>query len=254
MNKILILAILAGLFTTITLLIIIVCVKYCDKILLRWYKAEPLNDVIISEIVQTLALDAGLRPPKTYLTHSDMANIFTVGKSEKQGSIVFTTALLELLEPEELKSVVAHELYHVQTGLRRRSLVALFAGAVASVATLAFWSSLLLGFGAEDDPAPRLIKKFAASVVAPHASMITNLTIKSKKSESEADRYSARLCGESENLKHAIEKTGVTKYAANPGHAHLYFVNPLPKETFNSLFETHPTVETRKNSLHGAEI
>ncbi len=254
MVKLLILIILSGMFTAVTLLVLIVCIRYCDKILLRWYKAEPLDDVFISEIVQNLALDAGLRPPKIYLARSDMANAFTVGKGEKQASIVFTTAMLELLEPKELYGVVAHEIYHVKTELRKRSLAALFSGAISSVATLAFWSSLLLGFGAEDDPAPKLIKQFAMSVVAPHASMIINLIVNTRRSESEADSFSARLCGENKNLKRAIEKLGGETYAANPGHAHLYFVNPLPKETFNSLFETHPTVETRKNKLSGAEL
>jgi heat shock protein HtpX len=228
--------------------LIVFLVYFSDKIILRWYSAKRLNDPNIEGIVTGISKKADLNSPKLYVTTSNMPNLFSIGKGSKNASVILTSSVLTLLDEKELKCTLAHELYHIKKGLRRRTVAATFAGIIASISTLAFWISLLLGFGNEEDPAPNLIKKFAMSLGAPHASLIVNLASK-KDQEIKADAFGVKFCSNSNNLSTALMKIGVAKYEANPGHAHLFFVNPLRKDIFNSLFETHPTNDNRIKRL-----
>jgi heat shock protein HtpX len=250
MNWWIILIVLLVLFSASFFLFIVFITHYSEKIILRWYKATRLENPVIIDAVQELAINTGFRPPSLYVVPSNMANAFTVGKGVKTASVVFTSKALEMLDNDELLSVFAHELYHINTNLRTRTVTAIFSGMIASIETIAFWGSLLLGFGQEDDPAPRFIKKIAASLAAPHASLIVNL-FNGKKREYEADKFGAELRGGTEHLASSLNKIGSTPYDVNPGHAHLFFVNPLPHDTFNSLFDTHPNVEHRVKIITG---
>jgi heat shock protein HtpX len=162
--------------------------------------------------------------------------------------LILTSAALALLDEGELKCVVAHELYHVKKGLTIRTVAATYAGIITSISALAFWFSLLLGFGNEDDPAPVMVKKFAMSLAAPHAALIVSI-VSHKFQEIKADAFGMKFCSNSHNLSTALMKIGVANYDVNPGHSHLFFVNPLRKEIFSSLFETHPVNEDRIKRL-----
>jgi heat shock protein HtpX len=228
--------------------LIISLVYFSDRIILRWYSAKSLNDPKIEEIVKSISKKASINSPRLYVVTSNMPNLFSVGKGSKNASLVLTSSVLALLDEEELKCALAHELYHIKKGLRRRTVAATFAGIITSISTLAFWFSLLLGFGNEDDPAPNLIRKFAISLGAPHSALIVSLA-RGEEQETKADSFGAKFCSSSNNLSTALMKIGVANYEINPGHAHLFFAYPLRKEIFNSLFETHPTNDYRIKRL-----
>jgi heat shock protein HtpX len=228
--------------------LIISLIYYSDRIILKWYSAKRLNDPKIEEMVKGISKKAGVNSPRLYVATSNMPNLFTVGKGSKNASLILTSSVLALLDEEELKCALAHELYHIKKGLRKRTVAATFAGLIASISTVAFWLSLLLGFGQEDDPAPNLIKKFAMSLGAPHAALIVNLASEEDQ-EIKADAFGAKFCSSSDNLSTALMKIGVANHEVNPGHAHLFFVNPLRREIFNSLFETHPPSDDRIKRL-----
>jgi heat shock protein HtpX len=246
-NFILLISFSLGFFVLFAELIISL-IYYCDKIILKWYSTKKLDDIKIEGIVKGISKKAGVNPPRLYVATSNMPNLFSVGKGSKNTSLVLTSSAIALLEEEEIKCTLAHEFYHIKKGLRRRTVAATFAGIIASISTLAFWSSMLLGFGQEEDMSPNLIRKIAMSLGAPHAALIVNLA-RGKDEEIKADSFGAKYCSSSNNLATALMKIGVANYEVNPGHAHLFFANPLRKEIFNSLFETHPTNDYRIKRL-----
>jgi heat shock protein HtpX len=220
---------------------------FSDRIMLRWYRVRVVEDSRVNTILQDLAAKAEISVPRLYAMDSEAPNVFSVG-SPRRASIVITSAAMDVLDEEELEGVLAHEAYHIKNGLRIRTASAAFAGVLTSMATAALWGSLLLGFGQEHDPAPRLIRSFTMALFAPHAAMITRLA-NERSREFEADEYSANLCNP-EKLARALEKMD-RQMPINPSHAHLFIMNPLKEETFNFLFDSHPALSERIRRLEG---
>ena len=82
-------------------------------------------------IVEQVAIAAGIRAPKVGMIESDALNAFACGFSTQDARIVVTRALVDRLDDDELAAVVAHEFAHVMHGDIRR-----MACANAMVATL----------------------------------------------------------------------------------------------------------------------
>ena len=263
--------ILVALFVLVFLLSLLLYF-FCDSILLRWYHAKEMRaeKLPLYESVKQLALKAGVPAPKVYIVDSTVPNAFATGRSADHASIVVTNALIEMLDPEELEAVLAHELVHVKhEDTLRGSVVAVVAGSLTALVTAAFWGSIFTGFGQEDDPAPNFIKFFVTSLVAPVAALLIQLMV-SESREYRADEESARIYGKPDKLMSAFEKLekrlGSNTYNVNPSHVHLFLINPLHDDevvvmdfhlpTYHLLFRSHPPTRDRINALRvlqGAE-
>jgi heat shock protein HtpX len=238
---------------------------FSDRILLRWYHAEEVRDEKspVYEIVRRGAQKAGIPAPSIFIVDSAMPNAFATGRSADRASIVVTTALLELLDTEELEAVLMHELAHVKDGdMLLGSVVAIVSGSLTALATVAFWGSIFTGFGQEEDPAPNLIKFFVTSLVAPVAALLIQLMITPARAY-RADEESVRLHGKPDTLMSAFEKLekrlSSDTFDVNPAHVHLFFMNPLHDDevvvmdfhlpTYHFLFRSHPPTQSRINAL-----
>jgi heat shock protein HtpX len=236
-----------------------------DRILLRWYHAKEIRDEQspLYEIVRRGAQKADIPVPKMFIVESAMPNVFATGRSVDHASIVVTNALLEVLDTEELEAVLMHELAHVKNGdMLRGSIVAIVSGALTALTTVAFWGSIFMGFGQEEDPAPNLIKFFVTSLVAPVAALFIQLTISPTRAY-RGDEESVRMYGEPDTLMTALEKLekrlSSNTVEVNPAHVHLYFMNPLHHDevvvmdfhlpTYHFLFRSHPLTQSRLNAL-----
>lgn len=233
------------------IIIFFMIIRFSDRIILRWYNAHEAEDAEIARTLKTLAERSGIPCPKLYTTESSMANVFSVGKRPENASIIITTEAIKLLSGEELRSVFAHEMFHIKNkDLKTATTTAALGGILMASATLALWGSMFLGFGQKNDPGPRLIRFFVMSLVAPHAAFMVQLT-KPVPREYAADAYCAKLYGRSEKLADALKKMGGIKHPVNPAHVHLFIINPLgTDEIFNSLFDTHPQTDERIKRLN----
>merc|ERR1719359_946281 len=91
------------------------------------------NDPALRDMVSAVHARSGLdgAAPKVYIIPSDEPNAFAAGT--KASVVVVTTGLLDLLTPQELRAVLAHEIGHVRNRDMARSL-----GAGCMVAGLGF--------------------------------------------------------------------------------------------------------------------
>lgn len=226
-----------------------------DKMVLAMNRAVEVDERNAPEyyaIVQSLARQAGLPMPKTYLIDNPQPNAFATGRNPQNAAVAATTGLLQQLSHEEVAAVMAHELAHVQhRDTLTMTIVATLAGAISMLGNFAFF----FGGNRDNNNSLGIIGVLVAMIVAPFAAMIVQMAI-SRTREYEADRRGAEICGQPLWLASALDKIarGAERIRnpdaeRNPATAHLFIINPLSGERMDSLFSTHPSTDNRIAAL-----
>lgn len=231
---------------------------FSDRIVLAMYRAQELPEnqfPDIYQIVKDLAAKANMPQPKVYLAPSDAPNAFATGRDPQHAVVCVTRGILDLLNREELKGVIAHEMSHIKN---RDTLImtvtAALASAIMILAYMARWAAIFGGFGGRGnrDRGGGVIGLLAVAILAPLAAMLIQLAI-SRSREYGADNRGAQLAGSGHGLANALrrlhEAPSHYKMNASPQTAHLFIINPLRGNFIASLFSTHPPVEKRIQRL-----
>ncbi len=231
-----------------------------DKVVIAMSGAKPATEAEYRElnnIVENLAITAGLPKPKVYVIQDPAPNAFATGRNKEHAAVAVTTGLLAMMDRAELEGVLAHELSHIGN---RDMLVSTVAVVLVGFVTLVsdfFLRSTLLGGG--DDNRNKnpilMIVAVAFIVLSPIVATLIQLAI-SRKREFLADASGALLTRYPEGLASALQKIGSYSQPmqrANNATAHLYISNPFgPKAAMSGLarlFMTHPPVEARIKAL-----
>lgn len=232
---------------------------YSDKIVLRMYRAQPLERSQapgLFDTVARLARQAGLPMPKVYLIPESAPNAFATGRNPEHAVVAVTHGLMNMMNQEELEGVLAHELGHVKNrDILISTIVATLAGAIMWIASLARFSAF---FGGRDDDEGGLgiIGVLVVSMVAPIAAMVVQMAV-SRSREYLADATAASITGNPNGLASALSKLGGfsrsrAQVDASPATAHMFIVNPLTGKQMMNLFSTHPPIEDRVARLVGS--
>ncbi len=83
----------------------------------RSMNVRPLSEAEaphIHQMVQELADAAGIPKPEIGLSEINIPNAFAYGRSSRSGHIAITRPILGLLERDELKAVIGHEMGHIK--------------------------------------------------------------------------------------------------------------------------------------------
>ena len=99
--------------------IIIVFLQYWfgPSLVKRSMNVRPLSEAEaphIHQMVQELADEAGIPKPELGLSEIDIPNAFAYGRSSRSGHIAITRPILGLLDRDELKAVLGHEMGHIK--------------------------------------------------------------------------------------------------------------------------------------------
>lgn len=232
-----------------------------DKIVLRAYGAVEVDESHPEPLVRNYARDvadlaqrAGLPMPRVCIIDSDQPNAFATGRNPQNAAVAATTGLLAMLDRDEIRGVMAHELAHVKNrDTLTMTVTATIAGAISALANFAFF----FGGSREDDERPGgIIGAIALAILAPIAAMLVQMAI-SRSREYEADRVGAQIAGDNRGLARALEKIdayargGVVNHEAerNPATAHMFIINPLAGRGADNLFSTHPATHNRIEAL-----
>lgn len=90
---------------------------FSPKIVEMSMKVKPLSQEeapYIHEMVEELALKANIPKPKVGISEIDIPNAFAYGRSKRSGHVCITRSLLGLLDRDELKAVLGHEMGHIK--------------------------------------------------------------------------------------------------------------------------------------------
>ena len=226
-----------------------------DRLALSMHHAEPVTRASAPDLhamVGELAANAGLPMPKVYLIRSDQPNAFATGRNPENGAVAVTTGILQLLDRDELRGVITHELAHIRNrDTLTMTVAATVAGAISMLAQFGFF----FGHSNNDRNPLGPLGVLLAVLFAPLAAMLIQMTI-SRTREYSADRLGAEISGDPLGLAGALRK--ISSYAGrlelpsaerNPASASMFIVNPLSGARMDNLFSTHPNVENRIRAL-----
>lgn len=246
----------SGLYVALFLALVMNLVGYwfSDKIALAMSGAQEVSihqAPELHQMVERLAVQAGLPKPRVYIIPQDTPNAFATGRNPEHSAVAVTEGILRILKPAELEGVLAHELSHIRNrDILISSVAAVIAGAISYLATMAQWGAFL-GMGRSDDEeggGGNIIAVLLMAILAPLAAMLIQMAI-SRSREYQADATGARIIGAGQPLANALlkleEYNKQIPMQVNPAQAQMYIVNPLSAGGFTRLFSTHPPVEER---------
>jgi heat shock protein HtpX len=232
-----------------------------DKVVIAMTGAKPADEgeyADLHDVVENLAITAGLPKPKIYIIEDPAPNAFATGRNKEHAAVAVTRGLLQMMDRTELEGVLAHELSHIGNRDMLLSTVAVVLVGFVSLASDFFLRSSLWGRngGKEERGNPVLmILAVALIVLAPLFATLLQLAI-SRKREFLADASGALLTRYPEGLASALRKIGSYEAPlrrANTATAHLYIANPFGPRAARSglakLFMTHPPIEERIKAL-----
>jgi len=250
-----------------------------DRAVLLASHARPIADVIatatgddllklrqLDNVVDEMAIAAGLPRPPVYVVPDPDPNAFATGRGPGRASIAVTRGLLDALDREQLQGVVAHEMSHIRNyDVRMMTVVAALVGAIA---LLSDWArrGMWWGGGRRRDRDDRgggaagaifFVVWLAAIIIAPVLAQILAMMV-SRRREYLADASGAELTRNPLGLASALEKIDAAvepTRAINSGTAHLCIADPLGRQVnvasggWSNLFASHPPMAARIAAL-----
>jgi heat shock protein HtpX len=224
---------------------------FSDRIALATARAKPISEEEAPQIyamVRELTTAAKMPMPRIYLIPQAQPNAFATGRSPEKAAVAVTAGITQLLSPDELRGVIAHELAHIRN---RDTLIQAVAATIGGAIT--YLGYMLLWFGGDDESPLSLIASLVLVLLAPIAASIIQLAI-SRQREYSADATGAQICGNPESLASALlrleEGAKATPMKVNEATECLYIVKPLSGgRGMANLFSTHPPIEERVRRL-----
>jgi heat shock protein HtpX len=228
-----------------------------STMVLKMYGAKVVAEQEAPDLyrmVDRLRQRAGLPMPTVAIAPQDQPNAFATGRNPEHAVVCVTQGILQLVPPDELEGVLAHELAHIKNrDMLLQTVTATMAGAISMLGNFALF------FGGRDDENRNPIAMLVMVLVAPIAASLIQLAI-SRQREFKADAVGAEISGQPLKLASALEK--LDAYAKRipmdvaPAAAPLAQVNPLQAHGGGmvSLFSTHPSTEQRVARLRALAV
>jgi heat shock protein HtpX len=228
-----------------------------DKLALAAAQAQevsPAEAPMLHALADRLAAQYHVPKPRVYVSPDPSPNAFATGRNPRHASICVNQGLLQILNQEELYGVLAHEFAHVKNrDILISSVVAVLAGAITLLASIAQWGLFFGGQDEENQSPLGLIGVLLFVILGPIAALLIQLAI-SRSREYEADHTGAEVSHDPLALASALRKLQRANEIqpspiAQPAFAHLYLVNPLSGQALSNLFSTHPPMDERIRRL-----
>jgi len=241
---------------------------YSDTLVIKMTGAVPATIEQHRElinVVENLAITAGLPMPKVYIVNDQAPNAFATGRNPEHSAVAVTSGLLSILDRSELEGVLAHELSHIgNRDILVSTVAVVLAGFIAIISDMLL-RSMMWGGGRDRDSKAGIIfivLGIVGIILAPIAAQMIQMTI-SRKREYLADASGALLTRYPEGLASALEKISAHSQPmrrANNATAHLFIADPFGNEKrtlgqkISGLFQTHPPATDRIKILREMDI
>jgi len=215
-------------------------------------------------VVEEMAIAAGMPIPRVYLLDDTAINAFAAGRTPTSAVIGVTRGTLMRLNREELQAVIAHEFSHIANGDMRLNirLIGLLHG-ILLIGLIGYFILRSMRF------AGRSRNSKAAGGIAAIAAlgmglMIIGYTgsffgqcikaIVSRQREYLADSSAVQFTRNKDGIANALKKIGGASVGSfiesplAPQYSHAFFANGI-SSFWQSMFATHPPLERRIRAI-----
>lgn len=260
-----------GLVAALAVAVVMALASYFagDRIVLASTRAREVTseqEPRLHNVVEGLAIAAGIPKPRVYVVPERALNAFATGRDPEHSSIAVTQGLLEGMNRVELEGVIGHELSHVQDrDILVGTIVATLVGAAVLLSEFFmrawFWGGIGGRRGSDRGGGPValvfLVVGLVMLILAPIVGQVIKFAV-SRNREYLADAQGALLTRYPPGLASALRKiqagAAIPMSSANNATAHLWLNQPsrIQGEGMGSLerlFQTHPPIEERIRRL-----
>lgn len=247
-----------------------------DKVVLGMADAQPLADGDLPQlhnIVEELAIAAGLPKPKIVVLPTEMPNAFATGLRPENATVGVTQGLLQRLNRRELQAVMAHEMAHIRNDdMRYATILAVMAGVLVFIAQMVMNMRHFMAYGA-----PRgkdgngngrggghpilfivmIVVFILTAILVPLLAQLIQMAI-SRQREYLADATAVQLTRDPGGLINALQKiaeSSTPRMPMNRALEPLFIVTPaqMLQNSHKAWFSTHPPIEKRIERLKALE-
>lgn len=250
-----------GFIVVVALVLALAQYYWSDKLILLSLGAQEVSEQQapqLHDMIGRLSAMTGLPKPKVAIIESSVPNALATGRDPKHSMVAVTTGILEVLSPEEMEAVLAHEMSHV---IHRDMRVMAMASFFATVASFIVQSGMWGGYGRRDsrDAGNSFAIIFLVSIVVWAVSFVLIRTL-SRYREYSADRGSAIITGQPSQLASALVKISGRMQRipdqdlrqVEAGNTLMIFP-ALSRGSISEIFSTHPSLEHRLAKLQEME-
>src|SRR6476620_12807716 len=162
----------SGLFIGLVLGLVFVGGSYwfSDKIAVRAAGAVPVSEADAPQlysIVRDLTQRAQMPMPAVYISPASQPNAFATGRNEHHAAVAVTQGLLQVVDENELRGVLAHEISHVRNrDILIGSVAATVALAITFLARMAMLGAIFGGGSNRDDNGGNIFGMLVIDVTA----------------------------------------------------------------------------------------
>lgn len=226
--------------------------------------ADPEEFKQLHNVIEEVAIAAGIPKPRVYIMPSPAPNAFATGRNPQHASIAVTTGLLEIMNREELQGVIAHEMAHIRNyDILLMTVVAAIGGLIVLLRDF-FLRGMFFGGRKRDSRrggnsgAILLLIGLILAIIAPLFVALIRAAI-SRQREYLADASGAYITRYPQGLAQALSKLKQSYQPmarASQSNAHLFISSPFGKDRAQiaNLFATHPPIDQRIERLNSLVV
>ncbi len=216
-------------------------------------------------VVEEMAIAAGVPVPPVYLINESSINAFAAGYSPADAVIGVTQGCLNLLNRDQLQGVIAHEFSHILNGDMRLNirLIALLHGiefighsGYFLLRSMGRRTTVALGSSKSKDNGGGILGLALGLMVLGYLGTFFGRLIKaavSRQREFLADASAVQFTRNPSGIAGALKAIGGAAYGSKVKHpnademSHLFFAEAISR--WSSLFATHPPLQQRIKRL-----
>ncbi len=242
-----------------------------DKMVLSManaHESDPARLPQLHNVIEEVAIAAGIPKPKVYIMPTSMPNAFATGLRTDKAAVGITSGLLERLNRRELQAVMAHEVGHIINGdMRYATLMAVMTGVLVFVAQMVLQSRRFFYYGGSHQRRGRgghpilfvvmIVVFLVTAILVPILAKLIQMAI-SRQREYLADATAVKLTRDPGGLISALQKIAASNEPAprtNSALEPLFIVTPaqMLQNGHKAWFSTHPPMEKRLERLKALE-
>src|SRR6267143_2829098 len=147
-----------------------------DRIVLWSYRAKLVTEAEapgLYRIVRQVTQQANLPMPMVAIVPTETPNAFATGRNPEHAVVAVTQGILHVLNEDELRGVLAHEVSHVRNrDILVMSVAATLAGAIACMARCFGWNMMFGGSRDRNSNGITIIVALVGMLLAPIAALL----------------------------------------------------------------------------------